>query len=189
MLAYWDAGCRNVVANGAFGRWTGLSPREVRGRHKREVIGDTLYDQALPHIDGVLGGTPRVFERVYTDSGGTVHRAHVVYSPDIVGGQVVGFFSVAIDVTEHDLPAPPSCGWCIEEVDGVLIQGLTRQELRVLEFLPTYLSTADIAARLHVSVNTLKTHLKVIYRKLGATSRSEAVARGVAAHLLPGDVL
>ncbi len=53
--------------------------------------------------------------------------------------------------------------------------GLTEAELRVLHHLPTNLSLADIAARLHVSRNTVKSHAAAIYRKLGATSRRAAV--------------
>ena len=39
------------------------------------------------------------------------------------------------------------------------------------------LNTAEVASELHISVNTVKTHLKSIYRKLAATHRSEAVRR------------
>ena len=52
---------------------------------------------------------------------------------------------------------------------------LTPRELTILHLLPTHLSYAEIAARLYLSVNTVKTNLKSLYRKLGAASRSEAV--------------
>jgi LuxR family maltose regulon positive regulatory protein len=54
---------------------------------------------------------------------------------------------------------------------------LTTAELRVLGFLPTHLSFREIAARLHVSANTVKTQAHAVYRKLDASSRSQAVAR------------
>lgn len=54
---------------------------------------------------------------------------------------------------------------------------LTRAELRLLQFLPEHLSFPQIAARIHVSPNTVKTHAASIYRKLGASSRDEAVRR------------
>jgi LuxR family transcriptional regulator, maltose regulon positive regulatory protein len=53
---------------------------------------------------------------------------------------------------------------------------LTPAELRILAFLPTHLSFREIAARLCVSGNTVKTQAHAIYRKLDAASRSEAVA-------------
>jgi LuxR family maltose regulon positive regulatory protein len=52
---------------------------------------------------------------------------------------------------------------------------LTTAELRVLHYLPTNLSLADISTRLYVSRYTVKTHCESIYRKLGASSRSQAV--------------
>jgi LuxR family maltose regulon positive regulatory protein len=52
---------------------------------------------------------------------------------------------------------------------------LTTAELRVLHYLPTNLTLADIAARLYVSRYTVKTHCESIYRKLDARSRAEAV--------------
>ncbi len=52
---------------------------------------------------------------------------------------------------------------------------LSSRELTILELLPTHLAYAQIGERLFVSVNTIKTNVKSIYRKLGVTSRSEAV--------------
>lgn len=54
---------------------------------------------------------------------------------------------------------------------------LTQAELRVLQFLPEHLSFPQIAARIHISPNTVKTHAASIYRKLGSSSRDEAVRR------------
>ena len=63
---------------------------------------------------------------------------------------------------------------------------LTAAELRVLRMLPTHLSFPAIAARLFVSTNTVKTHVRALYRKLDASSRSEAVSRATSAGLLDG---
>lgn len=56
-------------------------------------------------------------------------------------------------------------------------EALTDAELRVLAFLPSYLSRARIGQELFISTNTVKTHTSSIYRKLNVSSRSEAVAR------------
>jgi LuxR family maltose regulon positive regulatory protein len=53
---------------------------------------------------------------------------------------------------------------------------LSDTELRVLRYLPTNLTASEIAAEIYVSVNTIKTHMRSIYMKLGAHSRSQAVA-------------
>ncbi|MEU4428961.1 LuxR C-terminal-related transcriptional regulator, partial [Actinoplanes sp. NPDC024001] len=54
--------------------------------------------------------------------------------------------------------------------------GLSERETEVLRFLTTMLTAAEIATELGVSVNTVKAHMRAIYRKLGAARRSEAVA-------------
>lgn len=61
---------------------------------------------------------------------------------------------------------------------------LSATELRVLRFLPTNLSRSDIARELYVSVNTVNTHVRNIYSKLGAASRTEAVERARQLRLL-----
>jgi LuxR family maltose regulon positive regulatory protein len=61
---------------------------------------------------------------------------------------------------------------------------LSPSELRVLRFLPTNLSRPEIAGELSVSVNTVNTHLRRIYAKLGANDRSEAVNRARELRLL-----
>jgi LuxR family maltose regulon positive regulatory protein len=61
---------------------------------------------------------------------------------------------------------------------------LTTAELRVLRFLPSHLSFREIAERLHVSANTVKTQAHAVYRKLDASSRSTAVTRARTVGLL-----
>lgn len=57
------------------------------------------------------------------------------------------------------------------------VQELTNAEMRVLEQLPTHRSLEEIGEHLYVSRNTVKTHTLSIYRKLGVSSRGDAVAR------------
>jgi LuxR family transcriptional regulator, maltose regulon positive regulatory protein len=54
---------------------------------------------------------------------------------------------------------------------------LTTAELRILRLLPTHLSFREMGSRLYVSPNTVKTQAQAVYRKLDASSRSEAVVR------------
>ncbi len=61
---------------------------------------------------------------------------------------------------------------------------LTAAEVRVLEKLPQRLTYADMASDLNLSLNTVKTHLRHTYMKLGATSRSTAVKRATSLGLL-----
>ena len=66
---------------------------------------------------------------------------------------------------------------------GALAEPLTEAQLRILKLLPTstYLQMAEV---LYISRNTVKTHLRSIYQKLGVASRSEAIERAIDLHLL-----
>jgi len=63
----------------------------------------------------------------------------------------------------------------------VLVEPLTDREFEVLGLLASGFSNEEIAAALFVSLNTVKTHLKNIFGKLGVTSRLQATVR--AGHL------
>jgi LuxR family transcriptional regulator, maltose regulon positive regulatory protein len=67
------------------------------------------------------------------------------------------------------------------------VPSLTAAELRVLPLLATHLSFREIAAELFVSRNTVRSQAMSVYRKLGASSRSQAVARSRALGLLEPD--
>ena len=61
---------------------------------------------------------------------------------------------------------------------------LSDSEIRVLRYLPTHLSAPQIASELHVSHNTIRTHMRHLYAKLGAHRRLDAVERARALGLL-----
>jgi LuxR family maltose regulon positive regulatory protein len=64
------------------------------------------------------------------------------------------------------------------------VEELSRSELRVLRYLPTNLTRRQIAGELSVSLNTVDTHIRRIYAKLGAADRTAAVERGRELRLL-----
>jgi LuxR family maltose regulon positive regulatory protein len=66
-----------------------------------------------------------------------------------------------------------------------LVEPLTERELTVLGLLPTQLGTPEIARELSVSVNTIRSQVQAIYRKLQASSRAEAVVTARQLGLLP----
>jgi LuxR family maltose regulon positive regulatory protein len=57
------------------------------------------------------------------------------------------------------------------------VEPLTEREREVLRHVSGLLNTAEVASEMYISANTVKTHLKSIYRKLAATHRGEAVRR------------
>jgi LuxR family transcriptional regulator, maltose regulon positive regulatory protein len=91
----------------------------------------------------------------------------------------------------------PALGTLIDEVqdfrDGLATRAapngvvpLTPAELRVLPYLPTHLTADKIAERLFLSGHTVKTEIKAVYRKLGVSSRNDAVQRATEIGLLGG---
>ena len=79
-------------------------------------------------------------------------------------------------------------GGAQQAVDGkaapLIVEQLSEREREVLAHASAMLSTAEIAEEMFISVNTVKTHLKSIYRKLAATHRGEAVRRARKLELL-----
>ena len=57
----------------------------------------------------------------------------------------------------------------------LMVEPLSPREQAVLRYLPTMMSNQEIASELFVSVNTVKTHLKAIYRKVGVSSQRELI--------------
>jgi LuxR family maltose regulon positive regulatory protein len=120
--------------------------------------------EALEH------GRPEQLRRPLVDAGAWVHpilRQH----PELAAQH--GWLSPRTD-------APPDAA-------GVapVIEPLTEREVEVLGRLAQALSTEDIANALYLSVNTVKTHLKSIYRKLGTSGRSATARRARELKLLP----
>jgi LuxR family maltose regulon positive regulatory protein len=66
----------------------------------------------------------------------------------------------------------------------VLIESLSERERTVLRYLPTMLTFGEIGSELYISVNTTKSHVRSIYRKLGAVGRRDAVRRARQLQLL-----
>ena len=74
--------------------------------------------------------------------------------------------------------------WVRPPEEKQLKDPLTDSETRVLRYLPTNLSAPEIAGQLSVSVNTVRTHMRHVYEKLGAHRRAGAVERARALGLL-----
>src|SRR5262249_22974021 len=75
-------------------------------------------------------------------------------------------------------PSPPPAG------PRPPLEPLSKSELRVLRYLPTNLSGPEIAGELYVSHNTVRTHMRHLYAKLGTHRRADTVARAPALRLL-----
>jgi LuxR family transcriptional regulator, maltose regulon positive regulatory protein len=75
----------------------------------------------------------------------------------------------------HD--QPPARPGPLEPAAVAAVEPLTEREREVLRHVSGMLNTAEVASEMYISVNTVKSHLKSIYRKLAAAHRGEAVRR------------
>jgi LuxR family maltose regulon positive regulatory protein len=122
--------------------------------------------------DALALAQPEGYVRTFVDKGepmATLLRetASQGIAPDYVS-KLLAAFGVSKYGSEVPLPHPPT---------QPLIEPLSERELEVLQLLADGQTNHEIAQALHVSVNTVKTHLKTIYGKLGVHSRREATAQ------------
>jgi LuxR family transcriptional regulator, maltose regulon positive regulatory protein len=76
-------------------------------------------------------------------------------------------------------------GWIVPpRLPEPLLESLSESEVRVLRYLPTNLTTPEIARELSVSPNTVKTHVRHMYAKFGTHRRAETVELARALGLL-----
>ncbi len=100
MIAYWGTDMRCQFANNSYVEWFGRTPQQMRGLSIATVLGERLFEQNLPHIQGALAGTPQEFERAVVRPDGTVGYGLAHYIPDThPNGQVLGFFVLVTNVT------------------------------------------------------------------------------------------
>jgi len=138
----------------------------------REALGDaSAADRALEralHLaapDGVLlwfllHPVPGLLQR---------HARHRTAHPALIAG--------ILSLLAGNRPAPPAG-------PPPPVEPLSDSEIRVLRYLPTHLSAPQIASELYVSHNTVRTHMRHLYAKLGTHRRFEAVERARALGLL-----
>jgi LuxR family transcriptional regulator, maltose regulon positive regulatory protein len=106
-------------------------------------------------------------------------RARVEQTNELIEGFAdAGVLPALLEQTDRTLGSPPR-----RRVEAGA--PLTERELAVLRLLPSRLSTREIGRELYVSANTVRTHVRAIYRKLGVTSRATAVAHARQLRLLP----
>jgi diguanylate cyclase (GGDEF)-like protein/PAS domain S-box-containing protein len=100
MIAYWDTQMQCQFANNSYVEWFGRTPQQMMGLSMATVLGERLFQQNLPYIQGALAGTPQEFERAIEKPDGTVGYGLANYIPDTTpNGQVQGFFVLVTNIT------------------------------------------------------------------------------------------
>jgi LuxR family maltose regulon positive regulatory protein len=138
-------------------------------------------DQAMDVLLQALSlAEPEGFIRIFVDEGPPM--AHLLYEaaahgivPDYVQRLLVAFNIDEPEQTDTSKTQVPT---------SELVEPLSERELEVLQLLAEGLTNPEIAARLFLSLNTVKVHTRNIYGKLGAHNRTQAVAQARALGIL-----
>jgi PAS domain S-box-containing protein len=100
LIAYIDAEQRYRFNNRAYWEWFGYSTPDMRGRHIKELLGDSAYEMILPYVEAALAGHTVKFEQIIPYKGAGNRHVVVCYIPDCAAdGEVKGFFAVTRDIT------------------------------------------------------------------------------------------
>ncbi|HST07147.1 MAG TPA: LuxR C-terminal-related transcriptional regulator [Gemmatimonadaceae bacterium] len=118
------------------------------------------------------------------------------YSVEIYGGLIAAVFAglgiwLGLRLTRHTETVivreveVPAAATFVRDETRVESLGITRRELEILELIAAGLSNREIAERVFVSENTVKTHSSRVFDKLGARRRTQAVQLGKQQRLIP----
>ncbi|MDP1801204.1 MAG: PAS domain-containing sensor histidine kinase [Bacteroidota bacterium] len=99
MLAYWDKDMICRFANSAYVEWFGKTKEEMVNKITIKELLGPLFEKNLPFISGALKGEIQTFEREIPLPTGGIRHSLANYYPDIVNGEVMGFFVHVADVT------------------------------------------------------------------------------------------
>lgn len=132
------------------------SPEKVMLTYALASAADVAYEHGHPDADSLLDEARSVVDRC-VDPG------------------IAGRYLARVESRHGRAHRPRASG---------LVDQLTDRELSVLRYLPSTLTQREIAAELYVSLNTVKTHCRAIYRKLGVDGRKPAVHAARAHDLL-----
>ena len=145
---------------------------DVRGRHYTSVVAPEETQRAQTIFTRNLFGSPTGSDNKAVVIGADGERLSVEVSavPVRSGNRVIGVFGQVKDIDEQKPFATP--------------EHLTPRQTEVLRLLDRGLSTEQIAQGLHISIETVRNHIRAVLRAFDANSRLEAVAIARRWHLL-----
>ena len=98
-IGFWDNTLRIRFGNQAYQIWFGKPPVQMQGLHIRDVLGEQMYQQDLPHIDAALRGEVQRFERdIASPDGEQLRPVRIEYLPEVADGTVQGFYALVHDI-------------------------------------------------------------------------------------------
>jgi LuxR family maltose regulon positive regulatory protein len=128
---------------------------------------------------------PEGYVRIFVDEGLPVARLlYAALSQEIEPDYIRRLLAAFPDVKSEQTTSSPVQGSKSEVVESQ-IEPLSARELEVLQLIAEGLGNQEIATRLYLSLHTVKVHARNIFGKLGANSRTHAIAKGKAFGILP----
>jgi len=161
----------------------------MSGHHPIKVIAALRHEAVVTEALGEQAAAHSALEQALdlAEPDGALTPFLLAPSPDLLDRHArrytahASLIAAIRDMLAGNQPGPPPSG------PRPMPEPLSGSEIRVLRYLPTNLNAPEIARELYVSPNTVKTHTRNLYAKLGTHSRAETVERARALGLLaPG---
>jgi PAS domain S-box-containing protein len=175
-----DVDGRFVHMNGAAERASGSSNAQMLGRHYTDPLPpearanvEALFRRAAEH------GEPTDFETVFVDASGHRREVRAQHLPLRNGDEIVGVLILAWGVRR-----PPS-----KPIGLIPSPRLTPRQREILELIASGRSTSEIASELTLSTETVRNHVRSVFRELQVHTRPEAIAAAQRLGLLSAPVL
>jgi LuxR family maltose regulon positive regulatory protein len=127
-------------------------------------------EEANRHLhEALVAAQPERLIRTIIDAGPDIQKLLVSFAPD---GRQERYVEDLLVAASHNVPSIRTVGV------NSLVELLSAREITVLRHLCSRLTYPEIAGALYVSLNTLKSHVKSVYRKLEVSSRADAIDAG-----------
>jgi PAS domain S-box-containing protein len=171
---------RFVHMNAAAERASGHSSAELLGHHFTEMLAPEEREKVAAQFRRAAEwGEPTDFETTFVDAGGQLRGTRAQHLPLRSGDQIVGVLILAFDAPRpasepNGLEAPPQ---------------LTDRQREILDLIASGQTTSEIAKNLTLSTETVRNHLRGVFRELHAHTRLEAIATARRHGLLAPPVL
>jgi PAS domain S-box-containing protein len=161
-----DVDGRFIHMNAAAERASGLSREHLLGRHYTEPVSPEARQSVAEQFRrAVECGEPTDFETVFMDGSGELRGVRAQHLPLRSGDEIVGVLILAFAA-----PRPAS------DYAGVDPNPrLTPRQREILDLIAGGLSTSEMAARLTISRETVRNHLRSVFKELGVHNRLEAI--------------
>ena len=160
-----DVEGRFMHMNAAAERASGKSNAEMIGAHYTDLLPPKARENVEAQFRRAVRGEPTDFETVFVDGNGQIRGVRAQQLPLRDRDEIVGVLILAFDVRQ-----PP------ERSSFELHPRLTPRQREILDLIAAGLSTSEIADELTLSAETVRNHLRRVFRELNAHTRLEAIA-------------